>query len=294
MANFKPNPMQPSPDNLKPQGPVKLFDDLYFIGNKLVGSWVIPTSEGLVLIEGSAEVDHWENCLKPGLDELGLGNEKVLALLLTHGHMDHYAGCDHIQRATGCDVCLTVEDTMYMSTGSENRKANFEQNIPVPMVTRVLTPGEDLVFGDHVISVLDGAGHTPGCLNYSMEVHEGEETHRFVMMGGYGIFGPGAWPKEEYPYGIDYAVKHAFMFATCCARTWEYAKANNCDVFLNPHPHLCNMYDLAEENRNRRPGEKNAFVIGKDGVRQWLLERFDACMETVVKFTDIREPYTED
>lgn len=286
MANFKPNPMEPSPENLKPQGPVKLFDDLYFIGNKMVGSWVIPTSEGLVLIEGSAEADHWEACLKPGLDELGFGDRKILALLLTHGHFDHYAGCDHIRRATGCDICLSAKDTVYITTGVENHGPN--QTIPNPQVTRIIAPGDDLVFGDHTISVLDGSGHTPGCLNYSMEVHDGSESHRFIMMGGYGIFGPGNFMGQEYPYGVEFAVEHAFKFASCCVSSWEYAKRMNCDVFLNPHPHLCNMYDLAEENKHRRPGEENAFVIGTDGVRQWLLERFDACMESVTRFSDIR------
>lgn len=289
MAAFKPNPMTPNPDNLKPQEPVRLFDDLYFVGNKMVGSWVIPTSDGLVLIEGSAEIDHWEACLKPGLEKLGLGDKKIIALLLTHGHMDHYAGCDHIQRATGCDICLSLKDTAYITAGVENRGPN--QEIPVPQVTRIIAPGDELSFGDHVITVLDGGGHTPGCLNYSMEVHEGEETHRFVMMGGYGIFGPGVFMGQEYPYGVEFAVEHALRFASTCVNTWEYAKKNNCDVFLNPHPHLCNMYEAAEENKKRRAGEPNAFVIGPDGVRQWLLERFDACLETVVKFTDIRESY---
>lgn len=266
-----------------------MFDDLFFVGNKLVGSWVIRTSAGLVLIEGSGEVDHWENCLKPGLEELGFGEEKILALLLTHGHFDHYAGCDHIRRATGCDICLSAADTLYITTGIENWKHNVE--IPNPHVTRIIEPGQDLVFGDHVISVLDGSGHTPGCLNYSMEVHDDGEPHRFVMMGGYGIFGPGNFLGDEYPYGTENAVGYALKFASCCVNTWEYAKRMHCDVFFNPHPHLCNMYELAEENQNRRPGEPNAFVVGEDGVRQWLLERFDACMEAAVKYTDIRMPY---
>lgn len=291
MSKYKPNPMVPSPENLEIQPPVKLFDDLYFVGNKMIGTWIICTDQGLVLIEGGAEADHWETCLKPGLEKLGFGNEKILAMLLTHGHFDHYAGCEHLRKATGCDICLSAKDTVYITTCAENQEEN--KTIPNPQVSRIIEPGDELVFGDHVISVLDGAGHTPGCLNYSMEVHDGSETHRFVMMGGYGIFGPGNFMGKVYPYGAGYAVTQAFTFASCCVNTWEYAKEHNCDVFLNPHPHLCNMYELAEENKNRKPGEPNAFVIGKDGVRQWLLERFDACLELGVSFTDIRDTYSE-
>ena len=58
--------------------------------------------------------------------------------------------------------------------------------------------------------------------------------------------------------------------------------------------HLCNMYQTAEENKNRKPGDPNAFVIGRDGVRQWIMERFDACMASVVEFSDIRKPFVEE
>lgn len=292
--NFTPTLLMPGPENLRPQGPRKLFDDLYFIGNKMVGSWVIPTSEGLVLIEGSAEVDHWETCLKPGLEELGFADRKILALLLTHGHMDHYAGAAHIQSATGCDVCLSAKDTLYMATGVENYKANLRDNIPLPNVNRIIESGDRLVFGDHVIDVLDGSGHTPGCLNYSMEVHEGEETHRFLMMGGYGIHGNGNFMGEPYPYGVDNSIRWAFEFSASTAISWEYAKKNNCDVFLNPHPNLCRMYETVEENSKRKPGEPNAFVIGKDGVRRWLLERYEAAWVQVNKYSDIQREYKEE
>ena len=71
------------------QEPVKLFDDLYYIGNMTVGSWVIKTSAGLVLIDSSSLADEYEQYLAPSLKKLGLENEKILCLLLTHGHFDH-------------------------------------------------------------------------------------------------------------------------------------------------------------------------------------------------------------
>ena len=277
----------PDPTMKEIQPPVKLFDDLYFIGNKAVGSWIIPTSEGLVLIEAGNDADTWEKCLKPGLEKIGFGNEKILAILLTHGHMDHYGGSDHIMRATGCEVCMTATDALYMNQRKKNRRTNTEQGVSAPMITRLIAPGDELVFGDHVISVLDGAGHTPGCVNYSMDVHEGNETHRFIMVGGFGVFGLNEWPD------LATSAKYALIFASTCVSTWEYVKEHNCDIFFNPHPHLCNMWGYAEQNKNRKPGEPNAFVIGKEGVRKWILDRFDACMDSVLKFSDIRQPYTE-
>lgn len=58
---------------------------------------------------------------------------------------------------------------------------------------------------------------------------------------------------------------------------------------VNPHPHLCDMLELAEQNRERGQGDPNALIIGLEGVRQWLVERFDVCVDSALKFTDIRK-----
>lgn len=292
MVNFTPDLRAPEPEDFLLKEPIRLFDDLYFVGNRFVGTWIIPTNAGLVLLEGSDQVDYWETSLKPALDQLGFGEEKVLAMLITHGHMDHYAGCDHIRRATGCDICLSRRDTLHITSAVENLGPN--KDTPIPQITRFVEPGDELVFGDHVISVLDGSGHTPGCLNYSMEVHDGDESHRFIMMGGFGIFGPGNFMGLEYTYGTAHAVEAALRFATTCVMTWEYAKTHHCDVFLNPHPHLCRLHEYAQKNAEHKAGETNAFVVGTDGVRQWIMERFDDCMRLAAVYTDIREEYKEE
>lgn len=284
-----PNKM-PDPAKLELREPVKLFDDLYYAGNFSVGSFIIKTSQGLVLIDASDYEDEYERFLVPSLKKLGLENEKILCLLLTHGHFDHCAGAYMIQQRTGCDVALSLEDTAYMSCCYENNEPGHR--FPLPQVTILLKDGQDLVFGDHVIHVMMAEGHTPGCLNFSMEVHEGEETHRFVMMGGFGIFGPGVYPAGDYPYSALEAERLALMFANSCVELWEYAKANHADVFLNPHPHLCDVWPLSEKNQSRRPGEPNAFVIGLEGVRKFIANRYDACIESAQKFTDLQQEYT--
>ena len=273
------------------QEPVKLFDDLYYIGNMTVGSFVIKTSAGLVLIDSSDLADEYEQYLVPSLKKLGLENEKILCLLLSHGHFDHCVGAYQIQQSTGCDVALSLEDTAYMAYCHENWEP--KNRFQIPQVTMLLKDGQDLVFGDHTIHVMMATGHTPGCLNFSMEVHEGEETHRVVMMGGFGVFGPGRFPGGEYPYGVLEGQRLALAFAYSCVELWEYAKANHADVFLNPHPHLCDVWKMHEQNQSRQPGEPNAFVIGLEGVRKWIVNRYNACIESAQKFTDIQQEYHE-
>ena len=54
------------PTMFEPIEPVKLFDDYYFIGNKLVGIHVLKTSEGLVLFEAMDKYDVDDEFLIPG------------------------------------------------------------------------------------------------------------------------------------------------------------------------------------------------------------------------------------
>ncbi len=277
-----------------PIEPIKMFDDFFYIGSKGVGIYVVKTSEGLVFIDSTGNENAYEEIVVPSLEKLGLQDEKILALFLTHGHFDHHFGAKSIQEATGCKVALTEKDTAFMLWGVENH----DFPIVVPKVNILLEDGKDYVFGDHKIHVLFGEGHTPGCLNYSVEVHENGETHKVAIMGGYGIFGPNTGEHSfyglnggVYPYGIQAAVDNALQFASSCEKLWLYAKENGCDVFLNPHPHLCALFDMAEKNKNRKDGDPNAFVIGTDGVRKWILERFTACLKLAGVYSTMMDEY---
>lgn len=275
------------PAALLPIEPVQLFDDYYFVGNKLVGFHILKTSRGLVLFDAMDKYNVDEKFLIPGLKKLGLENEKILMLFLTHAHHDHYMGAEMVRLRTGCDVALSEEDTVFMVSGPDGFGM---EDMRVPRITRILRDGEDLTFGEHTVHVISAPGHTPGCLNYSFEVHDRGVPHRVVMMGGYGVFGPGNYPRPvEYPYGVTYAVEQALTFAASCVKTWEYAKETGCDVFLNPHPHLCSMLELAARNEGRGEEDPNALVTGLEGVRKMIVERFDVCMESALRFTDIRK-----
>lgn len=272
-----------------PIEPVRLFDDYYFVGNQLVGFHILKTREGLVLFDAMDKTTVDEEFLIPGLKKLGLEREKILTLFLTHGHFDHYMGAETVRRRTGCKVALSVEDTAYLAWADENMAPGIQPDLP--RITQLVKDGDEFSFGDHTVYVMGAPGHTPGCLNYSFTVHDHGTPHRVMMVGGYGVFGPGNFMGRPYPYGVETAVNNAFLFASSCVKTWEYCKEHHCDVYLNPHPHLCGMLDLARENESRREGQENAFVIGTEGVRKNLEALFDRCIASALQYTDIKSEY---
>lgn len=279
----------PDPDAFKAVEPIKMFDDLYYIGNKVVGIYVLKTSEGLVLIDATENPNADEEIVIPSLERLGFGSEKILALFLTHGHFDHFLGAAKIQERTGCLVGLSNEDAAFMVAGFDNITAMDYKPYPIPRITLLVEDGKEYVYGEHSIRVMFAPGHTPGCLNFTFDVHENGEKHRVAVMGGYGIFGPGAFPgKYLYPFGVQTAVDNALLFASTCVKFWLHCKESGCDVYLNPHPHLCALFENAEKNKKRKSDGGNAFVIGTEGVKNWILERFDACLESAGKFSTMK------
>ncbi len=277
------------PALFQPIEPVKLFDDFFFVGNKLVGFFILKTTEGLIIFEAMDKYDADDEFLIPGLKKLGFENEKILTLFITHGHFDHYMGADKVRIRTGCEVALSKEDASFMVWAVDNREQEEQR---MPHITKFVDDGDVFTFGEHKIEVVSAPGHTPGCLNYSFEVMDRGQKHRIMFFGGYGVFGPGVYPgKDGYPYSVQWAVSQALLFADSCVQTWEYCKENNCDVYLNPHPHLCDLLKLAEINRNRKDGDANAFVIGVEGVRKRIYERYEVCISHAVKFSCIDKEY---
>lgn len=277
--------MQNSPMSLgkDPVESVRICDDLWYLGSESVGCYVLRTSMGLVLFDATNDVDADKNILQPGLEKIGLQDEKVLAILITHGYFDHYLGAAKIHQRTGCEVAMSEKDAAFMMFSQENLDSEGRvQGGFYPHITRLLHDDETLLFGGHDVHVINGNGHTPGCLNFSFTVHEKGKAHRAVIMGGLAVFGPGFYPGKEYPYSREWAVEQALNFATSCEHLWQYCERYGCDIYLNSHPGRCNLFEKAERNKDARCNE---FIDGLIGVKRYIKERFDCCMKAASRYS---------
>lgn len=297
-------PMGPRPEWIiaEPMEPFRIFDDLYYFGNKAVGIYVIKTSTGLVLIDASDNVNADEEYVIPGLEKFGLSDEKILAILISHAHHDHYLGAQRIQERTGCFVGMSYEDSAFMVYGADNHEGNNYKPYPVPRVNMLLEDGKDYVFGDHTIRVIFTPGHTPGCLSFTFDVHDRGERHRAVIMGGWGVNRPYTFRNGIDVITVQQAFDDACLFASTVLKLWTHCKDAGCDVYLNPHPYLCSLtpppvarhdmtksVTLSEKLKERKDGEPNPVVIGIDGVKAALSERFNAAMKTALSNSGLAE-----
>src|SRR5512138_2636317 len=71
-------------DNLALQNvaPFKVFDNLYYVGVGYVGSWLITTNQGLILID-TLEGAYKDHPIE-GIRKLGFDSQKIKYVILTH------------------------------------------------------------------------------------------------------------------------------------------------------------------------------------------------------------------
>ena len=120
-----------------------------------------------------------------------------VALLLTHGHIDHAGGAGRVAAATGAEVRMHPDDDFLMQAPDEILRALFgidpaPGEYDMPTYTN-LAHGESIELGTLAFNVIQTPGHTPGhCCFY--EATEG------VLFSGDQLFA-GSIGRTDLPGG---------------------------------------------------------------------------------------------
>jgi len=135
-------------------------------------AYVVETSEGLVLIDSGLDSD--ARPLKAQMEKLGLDWKKTRAILLTHMHVDHCGGAEHLREATGATVYAGAADAPYLRAGGPRDALfstfNMPRHAPHPTTVDAALEGPEILeFGNVRIRVLSTPGHTLGSTCYLIE-----------------------------------------------------------------------------------------------------------------------------
>ena len=117
--------------------------------------WNRETMEG-VFIDPGGETDR----LMATAEEFGV---KVVAVWLTHGHLDHAGAATEIKQRTGCPIIGPHEDDQWLLDDIEAQGAKYGiadgKNVTPD---RYLHEGDTLTLGAETFHVTHCPGHTPG------------------------------------------------------------------------------------------------------------------------------------
>ena len=89
--------------------PVKVFDNLYFVGGKLHSAWALTTKEGIILIDTIYPYNS-EELIIGGMRKVGLDPKNIKYLIISHAHGDHIGGAEMLQTRYGARVVMGGPD----------------------------------------------------------------------------------------------------------------------------------------------------------------------------------------
>jgi metallo-beta-lactamase class B len=228
--------------------PVKLFDNLYYMGFSDIGAWAITTSDGIIMIDALNTVQEAEQIIVPGLQTLGLDPAKIKYIIVGHGHFDHFGGTPYLQEKYGARVALTAADWDLIERPTTNPQ---QTSRPKPKRDMVLTDGQKVTLGDTTLTILTTPGHTEGSVAIFIPVKDKGRPYTALMLSG----------ANQTPNPASLA---AFEKALAAAKKAKAA------ILLNGHPGIFGDEIAWMDTLRKNPTGPNPFVYGEARFARYI------------------------
>src|SRR5262245_4683825 len=135
--------------------PVKVFDNLFYIGEKEYSAWALATSQGIIVID-TIWAYSVEDEIVGGLKKLGFDPANIKYAIVSHAHIDHIGGAKYLHDKYGTRIVMSAADWDFTA-----RSTRLPEEIK-PRRDMVVANGEKLTLGDTTIELYETPGHTPG------------------------------------------------------------------------------------------------------------------------------------
>ena len=154
--------------------PVKVFDNLYFVGQTEYSAWAVNTSDGIILIDTIFDYSV-EAEVVDGLKKLGLDPSTIKYAIVSHGHGDHSGGAKYLQDRFGTRIIMGAPDWEMVARSTRD---------PAPKRDIVASDGQKLTLGDTTLTLYLTPGHTPGTISTLIPVKDIGRPHLMAAWGG--------------------------------------------------------------------------------------------------------------
>jgi metallo-beta-lactamase class B len=232
--------------------PVKVFDNLYFVGQTEYSAWAVTTSAGIIVIDTIFDYSVEDEVIG-GLKQLGLDPAQIKYVIVSHGHGDHSGGAKFLQDTYKARVLMSEADWDLLS-----RNPNQAQ----PRRDMVVTDGMKLTLGDTTLTLYLTPGHTPGTISTLIPVKDNGRPHLMAEWGG-TAFNFTITPDKNREYWFKTYIASAQRFR-------EIAQKAGADGIIANHTN----FDGSKRNfpllANRKPGDPNPYVKGTEAVMRYL------------------------
>ncbi len=241
--------------------PLKIMDNLYFVGQNSASTWAITTSEGIVLIDAQHNGEEAEKIVAGGLREVGLNPADIKYVVISHSHGDHFGGANYLKDTYGARLAASKEDWDVMENMRSQAASGGETQGPAswarlaPARDMELADGQALTLGDTTLNFYVTPGHTPGTLAMVMKTTDQGIPHVVAYYGSLGMPAP---------------LEDKQIVLASIARFKKIAEEAGVDTLISSHQTRDLSLHKLEILRLRRAGDPNPFVVGKVGYQRYM------------------------
>jgi metallo-beta-lactamase class B len=228
--------------------PVKVFDNLYFVGEKEYSSWAVTTSDGIILLDTIWAYSVADEIVD-GLKKLGFDPAQIKYALVTHGHIDHVGGAKYLQDHFGTRIILSAADWDLVETSPRVTVK--------PKRDMVATDGQKLTLGDTALTLYLTPGHTLGTVSVLIPVKDNGKPHLVAEWGGTG-------------FNFEHSRERFQAYVASAERFGDIVAKSGADVLIANHTNLDGSKVKLLALATRKPGEENPWVIGNAAVRSYV------------------------
>jgi metallo-beta-lactamase class B len=234
-----------------PQDPIRIFGNTYYVGVRGLGSILITSPQGHVLIDGGTTESAPK--IAASVRALGFRMEDVKLILNSHVHYDHAGGIAELQRLSGATVAASEPTALVLKSGNPAPDdPQYGVLPPIPPVTavKIVKDGEVLRLGPLSLTAHMTPGHTSGSTTWTWQSCEPQRCLNMVYADSlsavsadtFRFSSPRTYPKVRQDF----------------ARSFATLSALPCDILLTPHPDASSLWErLAKRDQN---GDANALV----------------------------------
>ncbi len=250
---------QDNPEWSQPTEPFHIVGNIYYVGTKGLGAYLITSNDGAILLDGT--LDKTPPLVERNIIKLGFALTDVKIIIVSHAHFDHAGGVARIQRETGAKLVVSKADRWAMEHGLHDGQTSYPRGkFPAVKVDQVINDGDEVKIGNVGISATLTPGHTPGCTTWTTAVLEGTRSLKVVFPCSLTVAGNILVGNERYPHIVD-----------DFRRSLDLVQNLKAEIVLPSHPEVA---DVMGKKRRVEAGEARAFedpellaeIVGKSRV----------------------------
>jgi metallo-beta-lactamase class B len=229
--------------------PLKVFDNVWWMGTSAVGALVIDTGEGLLMIDcgsNDSEAAH----IAGSFAKMGLDASSVKLIVVSHEHYDHYGGVPYFLKNVCPDAMLAMSRVGWNLLQTVPTEFAFSEPRP-DKIDILMDDGLCMQLGNTKLLCVATPGHSAGCFSFIFNSSLHGDALSAGVMGGSAV-----WPNFPEARLYENSIEYFKLFtdiAGCNAFSAVHQKAEELDKVRDhwdkgmAHPWVCapEDYDAA-------------------------------------------------